>query len=69
MQLPLQSFVALVQQMAASVQGAAAQLIDLSVGSVLRALLEERIHCAVDAMADPSGAHAHPRGNQHRRRS
>jgi hypothetical protein len=40
MQLPLQSFVALVQQMAASVQGAASQLIDLSVGSVLRALLE-----------------------------
>lgn len=40
MQLPLQSFSGLVQQMAASVQGAAAQLIDLTVGSVLRALLE-----------------------------
>jgi uncharacterized phage protein gp47/JayE len=40
MLLPLQTFTALVQQMAAGVQGAAAQLIDLSVGSVLRALLE-----------------------------
>ena len=38
--LPLQSFTALVQNMAAGVQGSAAQLIDLSVGSVLRALLE-----------------------------
>jgi uncharacterized phage protein gp47/JayE len=40
MLLPLQTFTALVQQMAAGVQGAAAQLIDLSAGSVLRALLE-----------------------------
>ena len=38
--LPLQNFTTLVQNMAASVQGSAAQLIDLSVGSVLRALLE-----------------------------
>jgi uncharacterized phage protein gp47/JayE len=38
--LPLQNFTTLVQNMAAGVQGSAAQLIDLSVGSVLRALLE-----------------------------
>jgi uncharacterized phage protein gp47/JayE len=40
MQLPLQNFSALIAQMAAGVQGAATQLIDLSIGSVLRALLE-----------------------------
>lgn len=40
MNLPLRTFTSLVEQMAASVQGAAAQLIDLSVGSVLRSLLE-----------------------------
>jgi uncharacterized phage protein gp47/JayE len=40
MLLPLSGFSALVQQMAAAVQGGAQQLIDLSVGSVLRALLE-----------------------------
>ncbi len=40
MQLPLQSFNALIGQMAAGVQEAATQLIDLSIGSVLRALLE-----------------------------
>ena len=38
--LPLQNFTTLVQNMAAGVQGSAAQLIDLSIGSVLRALLE-----------------------------
>ena len=38
--LPLQKFSALLENMAASVQGGAAQLIDLSVGSVLRAVLE-----------------------------
>jgi uncharacterized phage protein gp47/JayE len=38
--LPLQNFTTLVQNMAAAVQGSAAQLVDLSVGSVLRALLE-----------------------------
>jgi uncharacterized phage protein gp47/JayE len=38
--LPLQNFTTLVQNMAAGVQGSAAALIDLSVGSVLRALLE-----------------------------
>jgi hypothetical protein len=40
MLLPLQNFPTLVQNMAAGVQGGAAQLIDLSVGSVLRAMLE-----------------------------
>ncbi len=40
MTLPVQSFASLVQQMAASVQGTSAQLIDLTVGSVLRAILE-----------------------------
>jgi len=45
--LPLQNFTTLVQNMAAGVQGSAAQLIDLSVGSVLRALLEA---CAAVAL-------------------
>ena len=40
MNLSLQTFATLVQNMAAAVQGAASQLLDLSVGSVLRALLE-----------------------------
>ncbi|MBV9784772.1 MAG: baseplate J/gp47 family protein [Acidisphaera sp.] len=40
MQLPLQNFSTLVQNMAAAVQGRAAQLLDLTVGSSLRALLE-----------------------------
>lgn len=40
MQLPLQDFTALVRTQAAAVQGAARGLIDLSVGSVLRAVLE-----------------------------
>lgn len=40
MQLSLQSFAAMVEQMAASVQGAATQVLDLTVGSVLRAVLE-----------------------------
>jgi uncharacterized phage protein gp47/JayE len=40
MQLSLQSFSAMVETMAASIQGAVSQFIDLSVGSVLRALLE-----------------------------
>jgi hypothetical protein len=38
--LPLQNFTTLVQNMAAGVQGGATQIIDLTVGSVLRALLE-----------------------------
>lgn len=45
--LPLQNFTTLVQNMAAGVQGSASQLIDLSVGSVLRALLEA---CAAVAL-------------------
>ena len=40
MQLPLQDFAALVRTQAAAVRGGAAGLIDLSVGSVLRAMLE-----------------------------
>ena len=40
MQLSLQSFSTMVETMAASVQGAVTQLVDLSVGSVMRALLE-----------------------------
>lgn len=40
MQLPLQDFAALVRTQAAAVQGAARGLIDVSVGSVLRAVLE-----------------------------
>ncbi len=40
MQLPLQDFTALMRTQAAAVQGAARELIDLSVGSVLRAVLE-----------------------------
>jgi len=40
MQLPLQDFTALVRTQALAVQGAARGLIDLSVGSVLRAMLE-----------------------------
>jgi uncharacterized phage protein gp47/JayE len=40
MQLSLQNFSTLVQNMAAAVQSAASQLLDLSVGSTLRALLE-----------------------------
>lgn len=40
MQLSLQNFTAMVEQMAAAVQGAASQVLDLTVGSVLRAILE-----------------------------
>ena len=40
MQLSLQTFTSLVQNMAASVQSSAAQLIDLTAGSALRAVLE-----------------------------
>jgi len=40
MQLSLQNFTTLVESMAAAVQGAAASLLDLTVGSVLRAVLE-----------------------------
>ncbi|OZB41020.1 MAG: baseplate protein [Acidiphilium sp. 34-60-192] len=40
MQLSLQSFSTMVETMAASIQGAVSQFIDLSVGSVMRSLLE-----------------------------
>ena len=40
MQLSLQNFSTVVETMAAAVQGAAAQLLDLTVGSVLRAVIE-----------------------------
>jgi uncharacterized phage protein gp47/JayE len=40
MQLSLQTFQQLVQRMSASVQSSASQLVDLSVGSLLRAILE-----------------------------
>ena len=38
--LPLQNFATLVQNMAAGVQGTSQTLVDLTVGSVLRAVLE-----------------------------
>ena len=47
MQLPLQTFTSLVERMAASVQGASRALLDLSVGSVLRALLEASASAAL----------------------
>jgi uncharacterized phage protein gp47/JayE len=47
MQLPLQNFSALIQTMAAGVQGAASQLLDLTVGSVLRAILEANASVAL----------------------
>ena len=47
MQLPLQSFSVLVQNMAASVQAAATQLLDLTVGSTLRAVLEANASVAL----------------------
>lgn len=40
MNLPLQTFTSLIQTSAAAVQGACAQLVNLTVGSVLRAVLE-----------------------------
>ena len=40
MQLQLQSFASLVGSASAAVQGSARQLVDLTVGSTLRALLE-----------------------------
>lgn len=47
MQLPLRNFSSLVEGMAAGVQGASAALLDLSVGSVLRALLEANASVAL----------------------
>ena len=45
--LPLQSFSTLLQNMSAGLQGGAAQVIDLSVGSVLRSLLEANASIAL----------------------
>jgi uncharacterized phage protein gp47/JayE len=47
MQLSLQNFTTLVQNMAAAVQGAASGLLDLTVGSVLRAILEANASLAL----------------------
>src|SRR5277367_1212082 len=47
MQLSLQNFTTLVQNMAASVQSSAAQLLDLTVGSTLRAILEANASVAL----------------------
>ena len=47
MQLSLQTFSTLVERMAASVQGAAQNLLDLTVGSVLRAILEANASVAL----------------------
>lgn len=47
MQLSLQNFTTLVQNMAAAVQGAASTLLDLTVGSVLRAILEANASLAL----------------------
>src|ERR1700739_2986107 len=45
--LPLQNFATLVAGMAAAVQGACQQLLDLTVGSVLRAILEANASVAL----------------------
>lgn len=47
MNLPLQDFPTLVRNMAAGVQGAASALVDLTVGSVLRAMLEANASVAL----------------------
>jgi uncharacterized phage protein gp47/JayE len=47
MQLSLQNFTSLVETMAAAVQSAASQLIDLTVGSTLRAILEANASIAL----------------------
>ena len=47
MNLPLQTFTSLIQTSAAAVQGACAQLLDLTVGSVLRAVLEANASIAL----------------------
>ena len=47
MQLSLQNFSTLVEGMAAAVQGAANSLLDLAVGSVLRAILEANASIAL----------------------
>jgi hypothetical protein len=47
MQLSMQNFSTLIEGMAASVQGAAKSLLDLTVGSVLRAILEANASVAL----------------------
>src|SRR5690348_5359863 len=47
MQLSLQTFTSLVQNMAAAVQSAASQLLDLTVGSTLRAVIEANASIAL----------------------
>ena len=47
MQLSLQNFTTLVQYMAAAVEASAAQLLDLTVGSTLRAVLEANASVAL----------------------
>ena len=47
MQLSLQNFTTLVQNMAAAVQSTATQLLDLTVGSTLRAILEANASLAL----------------------
>jgi hypothetical protein len=47
MQLSLQNFSSLMEGMAAAVQGAASSLVDLTVGSVLRAILEANASVAL----------------------
>ncbi|MBV9756812.1 MAG: baseplate J/gp47 family protein [Alphaproteobacteria bacterium] len=47
MNLPLQTFTALIQTSATALQGACAQLLDLTVGSVLRAVLEANASIAL----------------------
>ena len=47
MQLQLQDFTTLVRNMAAGVQGSASALIDLTTGSVLRAILEANASLAL----------------------
>jgi len=47
MQLSLQNFTTLVENMASAVQGAAVQVLDLTVGSVLRAILEANASLAL----------------------
>lgn len=47
MQLPLQTFTTLIQNMAAAVQSAATQLLDMTIGSTLRAVLEANASIAL----------------------
>ena len=65
MQLSLQTFTTLMQNMAAAVEASATQLLDLTVGSTLRAVLEVQcVDRALDAVAYPAGAANDPSGYQ-----